>query len=127
MDHRVQKVIERINNNLRREPTLSQMALSVNLSPSRMYHLFKDETGVSPKQYVMSLRVQTAKNLLTTTFMSVKEIAMLVGAKDESHFVRHFKKQSNLTPVQYRTLHHTGELNPRSHLGNLQMADSANK
>lgn len=102
MDQRVQRVILIINENLTREPSLGELAQAINLSSSRMCHLFKTETGVSPKQYIKMVRIQRAKELLLTSFLSVKEIARMVGARDESHFVRDFKKECGFTPTQYR-------------------------
>ena len=102
MDRRVQKVILLIEEDIRRSLTLDEMAQAVNLSPSHLYHLFKSETGASPRQYLKTLRMNQAKKLLETTFMTVKEIGLVTGANDGSHFVRDFKKQYNMTPTQYR-------------------------
>jgi transcriptional regulator GlxA family with amidase domain len=46
--------------------------------------------------------LQAAKNLLETTFLSVKEIVALVGCNDESHFLRSFKTLYGLTPSEHR-------------------------
>jgi|SRR5918993_1972669 transcriptional regulator GlxA family with amidase domain len=104
MDRRVQRVIQMIEEDIRVNLTLAEMAEAVNLSPSHLYHLFKSETGLAPTRYVKSLRMSKAKELLETTFLSVKEIVILIGAPDGSHFVRDFKRQYNLTPTQYRRL-----------------------
>lgn len=104
MDRRVQRVIQMIEDDIRRDFTLAEMADAVNLSPSHFYHLFKSETGMAPKRYVKLLRMSRAKELLETTFMSVKEIVTLIGVHDGSHFVRDFKRHYNLTPTQYRRL-----------------------
>jgi transcriptional regulator GlxA family with amidase domain len=104
MDRRVQRVIQMIEEDIRVNLTLAEMAEAVNLSPSHLYHLFKSETGMAPTRYVKALRMGKAKELLETTFLSVKEIVILIGATDGSHFVRDFKRQYNLTPTQYRRL-----------------------
>lgn len=104
MDRRVQRVIQMIESDIRRNLTLAEMSHAVNLSPSHLYHLFKSETGMPPTRYVKVLRLRKAKELLETTFMSVKEIVTLIGANDGSHFVRDFKRHYNLTPTQYRRL-----------------------
>lgn len=64
--------------------------------------MFKVETGTSPERHLKSLRMQKAKELLETTFLSVKEIASRVGLRNESHFVRDFKRTYGVTPTQYR-------------------------
>lgn len=102
MDRRVQKVILLMEEDIRKSLTLDEMAQAVNLSPSHLYHLFKSETSESPRRYLKMLRMRRAKELLETTFMSIKEIVAVTGANDGSHFVRDFKKQYGMTPTQYR-------------------------
>ena len=103
MDRRVETVVTLIKNDLHRVPTLRQMARSVNLSTSRFYYLFTAEVKMPPARYLRILRMQTAKQLLETTFLSVKEIVAVVGFNDESHFVRNFKKLYGVTPTEHRT------------------------
>jgi AraC-like DNA-binding protein len=88
---------------LRHEVSLGELAQSFNLSASRLRHLFKAETGVSPVQYLQAQRMQKARELLETTFLNVKEVMLEVGVKDKSHFIKGFKKAYGLTPSQYRT------------------------
>ena len=102
MDQRVERVITLMKRDLRSEFPLSKMARSVNLSPTRLCSLFKAETGSPPARYLRSMRMRDAENLLTTTFLSVKEVMARVGFTDESHFVRDFKRINGLTPSQYR-------------------------
>jgi AraC-like DNA-binding protein len=98
MDDRTRKIITLINVNLRQELSLVAMAQAVNLSPSRLRHSFKAETGTTPTRYLHKLRMQQAKELLETTFLTVKEIMVLVGLHDKSHFVRNFKRAWGSTP-----------------------------
>ena len=53
-------------------------------------------------EYVLSLRVQEAQRLLTTTTHSVGEIASATGFYDQSHFTRRFNKAVGMTPLAYR-------------------------
>ena|SRR5215217_2565638 len=102
MAHRVKNVIEQMQGNPSRTFTLGKMAESVNLSPPYFCYLFKTITGVPPAKYLKCLRMQEAAVLLTTTFLSVKEIVRRVGLTDESHFVRDFKRFYGVTPSEYR-------------------------
>ena len=111
MDLRAQKVITLINDNFHRGLLLHEIAKCVNISPSRLRHMFKAETGTTPTQYLKTLRLQKAKDLLETTFMSVKEITARVGMGDESHFVRDFKKNYGLSPMQHRLVYFGGRFN----------------
>lgn len=111
MDLRVQKIQQMMRENLHRELSLGQFARSVNLSVWRFCHVFRSEVGMSPIQYLRSLRMERAKYLLESSFLSIKEIGHLVGLKDESHFVRDFKKAYGLSPKCYRTLFNSGQSN----------------
>jgi hypothetical protein len=64
--------------------------------------MLKAETGTTPTQYLRSLRMQHARELLETTFFSVKEITNLVGLRSESHLVTDFRRDYGFTPAQYR-------------------------
>jgi AraC family transcriptional regulator len=102
MNQRVKPITDLIANDLRREMPLSSLARCVNLSPSRLRHLFKVEIGMAPYQYLKSLRMLEAKKLLETTFLNVKEIICKVGAHDQGRFSQDFKKTFGMTPCEYR-------------------------
>jgi len=93
--------------NLNRHLPVGQMAASVNLSYSRLEHLFKAETGMTPVSYLKKLRIERARTLLETTFLTNQQIIIKVGMYDESHFVKDFKKAYGLQPSQYRKQHHS--------------------
>ena len=77
----------------------------VNLSPSRFRHLFKQETGTSPAQYLKEFRLRKAEKMLRTTFLSVKQMLKQVGIGSNSHFVHDFRKMHGMTPTAYRRTH----------------------
>ena len=101
MNHRVRASISFMKTNLHRKLTPVEIAQSVRLSPSRLRHLFKDETGTSVVRYLRELRLQRAKHLLETTFLSINEVAAAVGIDGTSHFVRDFEKTHGMTPARY--------------------------
>jgi two-component system response regulator YesN len=105
MDHRVQKVLRLIKEDLSRRLTPGEIARAVNLSPAHLRYLFKAETGMSIMQYQKALRMDEARRLLESTFLSGKEIMSRIGITDESHFVRDFKQNYGITPAQYRARH----------------------
>ncbi|HEX8128803.1 MAG TPA: helix-turn-helix domain-containing protein [Pyrinomonadaceae bacterium] len=90
---------------LRAKLTLNDMACAVNLTSFHFCHLFKSQTGSSPAKYLKALRLERARELLETTFLSVKEIRALVGLNDESHFARDFRAIYGHTPQQHRELY----------------------
>lgn len=101
MDQRVRAIIAFMNTNLHRKLTPIEIAQSVRLSPSRLRHLFKAETGTSLARYQRDLRMEHAKELLRTTFLNVKEVAARVGIGGISHFVRDFEGKFGVTPARY--------------------------
>jgi two-component system response regulator YesN len=100
-DQRVRAVIVFMNTNLHRKLTPIEIAQSVRLSTSHLRHVFKDETGTSLTGYLRELRLRRAKQLLETTFLTVKEVASAVGIDGVSHFVRDFEKIYRMTPARY--------------------------
>jgi transcriptional regulator GlxA family with amidase domain len=86
----------------RREISLAELSRAVNLSTSRLRHLFKEEAGVSPAQYVRLVRMRQARQLIESTFLTVKEVMSGVGVNDESHFTRDFKRYWGDSPTRYR-------------------------
>lgn len=104
MDRRIQTVRSAIETDFRRTFDIEALAEMVNLSGSRLRHLFKAEMGQTPAQYLKSIRMREAEMLLRTTFLSVKEIMNRVGISNESHFVHEFKKVHGLAPSKYRSV-----------------------
>jgi len=108
MDRRVEMAIELMKRNLHHNLTLAELAKGVDLSPSRLRHLFRDEVGSSPARYLRALRIEQSEALLRNSTLSIKEIALRVGWQDRSHFERQFKKQRGMTPAQYRAQRSAG-------------------
>lgn len=102
MDQRVEVVISAIQTDFARAWDIARLARLVNLSPSRLRHLFKAETGKTPAKYLKSIRMREAEKLLRTTFLNVKEIMNRVGISDESYFGHEFKKEYGSAPSKYR-------------------------
>ena len=72
------------------------------MSYSRFRKIFKEYTGFSPLQYIQEVRVTMAKEMLTNTSKSIKEIAFELGYENKDYFFTVFKKLSGMTPVAYR-------------------------
>jgi AraC-like DNA-binding protein len=102
VDKRVEKILEMMREDVRGELCLAEFAQSVNLSVWRLCHIFKSDVGMPPIKYLRLLRMERAKGLLESSFLSVKEIAFQVGLNDESHFVRDFKSTYGHSPAIYR-------------------------
>ncbi len=104
-DRRLRLVLVLVEDNMRRQLVIRDLATAVNLSSGRLAHLFKSEVGVSPQRYLNNLRMEKAKELLENGLLSCKEIAAVVGIPNASRFCRSFKAQYGATPTEYRSTH----------------------
>jgi AraC-like DNA-binding protein len=82
---------------------MKALAQELGVSYSWFRSTFAAHTGLSPHQYLMEFRIVCARNLLTGTDLSIKEIAMQTGFEDEHYFSRLFRQKLNLTPSQWRS------------------------
>lgn len=98
----VQKTIDFIYDNLHEKIQLGDLADNVNLSQSYISRLFHKETGSSISSYIISKKVDAAKNLLIYTDYSTSEISNFLNFSSESHFISTFKSQTGSTPKKFR-------------------------
>lgn len=93
--------MESIARNLARQPDLDsglkELAASARLSPWHFLRLFKDQVGMTPHQFALACQVSMGRRLLRNGASPV-EAALAAGFVDQSHFYRHFKRVSGLTP-----------------------------
>ncbi|MRN54416.1 response regulator [Paenibacillus monticola] len=82
--------------------TLEKMASVVFLNPAYFSQLFKQKTGQGYKEYVTTLRLEQAQQLLLNPKLKLAEIAERVGYQDMRHFTQMFRKRFQLTPTEYR-------------------------
>ena len=79
----------------------------IGLTSRRMTDIFKQEYGVTPKEYADSLRLCAAKEMLATSQKKIIDIAYRSGFSDVAAFNRFFKQQTGQTPTAYRKEHQT--------------------
>lgn len=87
-----------INENIRQDLTLTEIAEAVGMSTYHFARLFKQSIGVTPHQYVIQCRVARAKHLLLQGELNIAEVAKSVGFFDQSHLTKHFKRLVGVTP-----------------------------
>ena len=87
-----------MNNDLLHPWTTKELGRLVSLSSSHFRKIFKDETGTTPLQHLKKLKLHAAYFLLTTEFLSVKEVMHRVGITSHSHFVKDFKEVYGAVP-----------------------------
>lgn len=102
-ERRVRKVLKMIES----QPCCSvrELALQVRLTPDHLQRLFKQETGVHVRDLIVEHRLQNAAHLLSSSDLSIKEIAHTVGYEHHSSFVRAFHRRFDQSPRRYRQYH----------------------
>ena len=102
----VQEQIERaaayFNENYNTKISIDDYAESLHISTNWFIHNFKQYAGMSPAQYILSLRMVNAQSLLERTTYNIKEISDIVGYENPLYFSRVFKKEIGKSPAQYR-------------------------
>ncbi|MFF2481447.1 helix-turn-helix transcriptional regulator [Paenibacillus sp. NPDC058071] len=91
-----------IRENYAQDLSLNTLASFVFVSPYHLAHIFKEEIGMSPIQYMIKCRIDEAKRMLSQTELSVREIAQLVGYPNANYFNILFKKMTGESPGKYR-------------------------
>ena len=98
----VNKVIALIQNNFEKQLTISSIAATVGVNPFYLQRLFKEHTDNTINGYITQLRVDLAKNLLTSSNLKIIDICMESGFNTRQNFTTAFKKLTEQSPEQYR-------------------------
>ena len=98
----IELAISRIHSEFQHDLNMETLAQELGVSYTWFRRTFAMHSGLTPHQYLLELRIIRARELLTGTNLSVKEIAMQTGFEDEHYFSRLFRNKLNLTPSQWR-------------------------
>lgn len=96
------KVKRYIAEHLQGSCSRDEIARSVYLNPAYLSRLFKRETGISMTDYQIQLRMELAKDMLSSGSVSVSTVAETINCYNFSYFSRMFKKCVGVTPTEYR-------------------------
>ena len=91
-----------LRSHLQRDDSLAQLAARLDISTRSLNRRFRQATGMTPMQYLQAQRLQTARELLRTSNLSISEVAAQVGYQDVSYFCQRFKQAVKQTPAAYR-------------------------
>lgn len=97
-------IIRYINVNHTSHITMEILSKKFNYSVSTLSHLFFKKSGMSLTKYIENLRIDEAKWMLTQFNISVTEISAVLGFCNSGHFSTTFKKNTGISPKQYRIL-----------------------
>lgn len=106
MQDGVEFVKKYISENVDKDVSLNRLAKMVFLNPTYLSRLFKNATGGTITDYLLIVRIEKAKQLLTDSDKKVQEISAAVGIDSPVYFSRIFKKSTGYTPQEFRALHY---------------------
>lgn len=98
----IRKAIAYIDQHLKEELTLKDVAAHIHLNPSYFSVLFKEQANLNFSEYLTRRRIQRAKELVISTNLPINEIAEEVGYKTSKYFIKIFKEIEGITPSIYR-------------------------
>ena len=99
----VRKVREYILTHIEESVTTEVLAKICGMNRTYLCKMFTEETGMTVSKYITNIKVEEAKRLMDITPKTVAEIAAYLGYSSQSHFQRVFKKQTGMTPKEYRS------------------------
>ncbi|MBO4679731.1 MAG: response regulator [Lachnospiraceae bacterium] len=101
-DRLIDNVISEIREHYMEDISLTSLASKYNVSMGRLSEMIKEHLKVNFSDYIASLRIQRAKELLRDESLSIQEIAEIVGYNDYFYFTKVFKKVEGISPSKYR-------------------------
>ncbi len=102
LDDRIAKTLEYIQRHLRTPLTRELLAQHAGLSLHRFAHLFQEQVGKSPRQFIEDERIKLARHLLESTAATMSEIAEETGFPNLFYFSQRFKASAGLSPTAFR-------------------------
>lgn len=102
LDNEMDIAAQYFSDNYNTEINIEEYATSRGMSISWFIRNFKEYTGTTPMQYIVSTRITNAQTLLETTTYSVTEIGQIIGYDNPLYFSRIFHKQKGISPKNYR-------------------------
>ncbi|MDF2925166.1 MAG: hypothetical protein K0R57_4080 [Paenibacillaceae bacterium] len=98
----IKKLHQYIEDNLEGDVSLSRLAQIVHFNPYYLSRLYQQMTGQGLSDYIRSVRINRAKSMLENKDNPIKEIVEKLGFSDNAYFTRFFKKNTGMTPREYR-------------------------
>ncbi len=99
----LEQVMEYMRKNYSESINIAQIARDFNMDRRRLFYLFERQSGITPGNYLIQCRMLKAKELLGNCSCSIKQVAECVGYADSLYFSRAFKKQTGMSPTEFRT------------------------
>ncbi|MCE3201178.1 AraC family transcriptional regulator [Paenibacillus sonchi] len=103
IDRQIDQAIRWISLQFHQQISIDHMAATLGYHRAHLSKAFKQKTGLSPKQYLLKMRLDKAKSLLSGT-LTIDQVASSVGFNDALYFSRQFRKFSGMSPSEYRSM-----------------------
>ncbi len=100
--YKLRQITDWMGEHVAEDLNLDRLAVQVGLSKFHFHRLFKRAMAVSPARYHINLRMNVARQLLRETKQSVVDVALDVGYTNPSHFAKLFRRETGLSPSDYR-------------------------
>ena len=101
----MQRVLDYIHENINLPLEIDDLCRQFNYSRDYLSKLFRKHYDISIKRYINQVKISTAKQLLSTSRMSVEQVGNAVGFDNVQLFYKFFRYHENMTPSTYRKLH----------------------
>ena len=98
----VDRFIELVNHSFKQDHSIRSYADQLCITPNYLNEIVKNATGINAKQYILNKILIESKRLLTYTDLPISAITEALGYEDPSYFIRLFRSQTNMTPLNYR-------------------------
>ncbi len=98
----IKKAIDYMNENYTGGISNAELSNLINMDKYRFIRSFKAQTGKTPYEYLLNLKVEKARKMLKGGNSSITEISMICGFSSHSHFTSTFKKKTGMSPTEYR-------------------------
>lgn len=99
---KIQEACVLMRENIYDKFTPEDIAESINMSYSNFRKSFKQYTGIAPHQYMLQLKLSKIKDLLSSTEMSIQDIAMKLNFESADYFSYFFRSKTGINPLSYR-------------------------
>ena len=99
---KLRSVLAYIEEHFAKKIQISELSEIIHVCDDRLIRLFKDVTGETPIEYITKLRIEAGIKLLSSTDLSIAEVAERTGFGSDTYMTRVFKQKMNTTPGKYR-------------------------
>lgn len=102
--HKLKQALKYMNTHLSENVSLAALANELGISQFHFCRLFKQSTGMTPHAYLIQQRVERSKQLLKQGEVTMNDIAIACGFANPSHFAKHFRRHTGISPKQFRMM-----------------------